>query len=98
MKKLHRLHDVETISVRVTGRVQGVGFRALAVRQAHALKVTGWVRNNADGSVQALVQGPHEAIDRMLSWFLVGPPHARVDNLETTEVATERLFDRFEQI
>jgi acylphosphatase len=98
MKKLHQLHNIETVSVRVTGRVQGVGFRASTVRQAHALEVTGWVRNNADGSVQALVQGPHDVIDRMLSWLLVGPPHARVDNLETSEVATERLYDRFEQV
>jgi len=98
MQKLHSLDDVETLSVTVTGRVQGVGFRAATVRQAHFLKIAGWVRNNADGSVEALLQGPHEAIDQMLSWLLTGPPPARVDQIDSNEVITERRFDRFEQI
>jgi len=83
---------------RITGKVQGVGFRAAAVRQAHALAVTGWVRNNADGSVEVLLQGSHDRIDRMLSWLLVGPPAARVANVESSDIVTERHFDRFEQI
>lgn len=98
MQKLHSFVNVETISVTVTGRVQGVGFRAATVRQAHSLKINGWVRNNADGSVETLLQGPHEAIDQMLSWLLMGPPTARVDQVDTNEVITERQFDRFEQI
>jgi acylphosphatase len=98
MKKLHPFDQVETVSAMVTGRVQGVGFRAAAVRQAHSMKITGWVRNNSDGSVEALLQGPHDAIDRMLSWLLMGPPAARVDQVDTNEVITERRFDRFEQI
>jgi acylphosphatase len=68
------------------------------VRQAHSLKITGWVRNNADGTVEVLLQGQHEAVDQMLSWLLVGPPTARVDQVDTNEVITDRRFDRFEQI
>ncbi|MBC7204142.1 MAG: acylphosphatase [Pusillimonas sp.] len=98
MQKLHSFDNVETVSVTVSGRVQGVGFRAATVRQAHSLKITGWVRNNANGTVEALLQGPHEAVDQMLSWLLVGPPTARVDQVDTNEVITERRFDRFEQI
>ena len=98
MQKLHSFDNVETVSVTVTGRVQGVGFRAATVRQAHLLKLTGWVRNNHDGSVEALLQGPHDVIDQMLSWLLMGPPPARVDQIDTNEVVTERRFDRFEQI
>lgn len=98
MKKLSANHAIETVSVRITGHVQGVGFRAAAVRQAHAMKITGWVRNNADSSVEAVLQGPHEQVDRMLSWLLTGPPGARVAAVESQEMHTERYFDRFEQI
>jgi acylphosphatase len=98
MKKLPDNHTIETVSVRITGHVQGVGFRAAAVRQAHALKVTGWVRNNSDNSVEAVLQGEHEQVDRMLSWLLMGPPAARIAAVESQEMLTERHFDRFEQI
>lgn len=98
MKKLAPETDVETLSVRVTGKVQGVGFRMAAVRQAHSLGVAGWVRNLEDGAVEALLQGPHDRIDEMLSWLRVGPPAARVDEIESQEVQEDRHYDRFEQI
>lgn len=98
MKKLHRDTQYETITVTITGHVQGVGFRAAAVRQAHHFGIRGWVRNQPDGSVQALLQGPHDQVDRMLSWLHAGPPAARVDQVEHHETLTERYFDRFEQI
>lgn len=98
MKSLVRDHVLETLAVRITGRVQGVGFRAAAVRQAHMLGVTGWVRNDPDGSVQTLLQGPHDQIDRMLSWLLVGPPGARVDEVDSHAQDTERRYDRYEQL
>ncbi|TAL77492.1 MAG: acylphosphatase [Burkholderiaceae bacterium] len=98
MKKLAKNLGVETVSARITGHVQGVGFRAATVRQAHLLGITGWVRNNSDDSVEALLQGPHEQIDRMLSWLLVGPPAARVKEVVNEQVTIERHFDRFEQI
>lgn len=98
MKKLHRDNHVETLSVRITGRVQGVGFRIATVRHAHMLGITGWVRNADDGSVEALLQGPHDQVDRMLSWLHMGPPAARVQEVSSHEETTERYFDRFEQI
>ncbi|MFT0850107.1 acylphosphatase [Achromobacter sp. F4_2707] len=98
MKKLAPETDVETLSVRVMGKVQGVGFRMATVRQAHSLGVAGWVRNLDDGSVEALLQGPHDRIDEMLSWLRVGPPAARVDEIESQEIHDERHYDRFEQI
>lgn len=97
MKKLNPDPNVETLSARVTGRVQGVGFRAAAVRQAHLLRVRGWVRNADDGSVEVMIQGPHEQVDRMLSWLHVGPPGARVDEVTNQQEFTETYFDRFEQ-
>lgn len=98
MQKLHSLHGLETVGVFISGHVQGVGFRAATVRQAHALGLGGWVRNTDDHRVEALLQGKHDAIDRMLSWLLTGPPTARVENVDSHEVQTERFYDRFEQI
>lgn len=98
MKKLPPRADVETLAVRVTGKVQGVGFRMATVRHAHSLGVAGWVRNLEDGAVEALLQGGHDRIDKMLSWLNVGPPAARVDDVQSQEVQDDRRYDRFEQI
>lgn len=68
------------------------------VRQAHSLGIAGWVRNLEDGTVEALLQGAHDRIDQMLSWLRVGPPAARVDEIESQEVQSDRRYDRFEQI
>ena len=98
MKTLGSDHGIETLDVRVTGRVQGVGFRAATVRQAHSLKVTGWVRNAPDGSVEVLIQGDPEQVDQMLSWLHRGPPLASVHELTHQQNHTDRLYDSFQQI
>jgi acylphosphatase len=98
MKKLASGTGVETLSVRVTGKVQGVGFRLATVRQAHSLGVCGWVRNLEDGSVEALLQGTPDRVDQLLSWLRVGPPAARVIEVEPQDVYDGRRYDRFEQI
>lgn len=90
--------NLETLRVLVRGQVQGVGYRASAVRQAHLQRVTGWVRNNADGTVEAIVQGNPDQVDRMLEWMRHGPPAARVTELETETDLTKRRFERFEQL
>lgn len=74
--------SLECWRVRVTGRVQGVGYRESCVRVARALGVRGWVRNRVDGSVEALVHGPADALAQLRAWMLAGPPLARVDDLE----------------
>lgn len=68
--------------VRITGRVQGVGFRAWTARRAEALGLAGWVRNEADGAVTALIAGPPGAVARMLADLREGPPSARVARIE----------------
>ena len=88
----------ETLLVCVRGVVQGVGYRASTVRQAHLQGVTGWVRNQDDGTVQALIQGAPDQIDRMLEWMRHGPPAARVSELSTDVEHAERRYQRFEQI
>ncbi len=69
----------------VEGFVQGVGYRHFVRRIAHGLGVSGWVRNRADGSVEALVAGPPEKVERMLSEMRRGPPGARVTSLWLAE-------------
>lgn len=69
----------------VAGRVQGVFFRASCAEQARALGLAGWVRNVADGRVEAVFEGPEQEVDRMVDWCRLGPPHARVDAVEVTD-------------
>ena len=81
--------------VRVTGRVQGVFFRAWTRDEAKALGLTGWVRNEDDGSVEAHLEGSEAAVAKMIDLIGQGPSHARVDNVDVEEADPERL-DRFE--
>ncbi|MES2119532.1 MAG: acylphosphatase [Pseudomonadota bacterium] len=75
--------------VRVTGRVQGVFFRAWTRQQAQALGVAGWVRNCDDGSVEAHVEGEGAAVDRLVERLAQGPQHARVDDLQVDDARPE---------
>jgi acylphosphatase len=70
----------------VRGRVQGVGFRWFVEREAHVLAVSGWVRNNADGSVEVLAQGTRDQLLGLRSRLRQGPRAARVDDIEESEV------------
>ncbi len=70
-------------SVTVTGRVQGVSFRYFAASQADRLRVTGWVKNNPDGSVSLEIEGEPEKVDHMLSWCRRGPKFSRITGIES---------------
>ena len=67
--------------VRVAGVVQGVYFRAEARDRARSLGIAGWVRNAADGSVEATFEGEDERVDGMIAWCRRGPRGARVDEV-----------------
>ena len=69
----------------VRGRVQGVGFRWFVEREAHTLGIAGWVRNNADGSVEVLAMGTRDQLAGLRSRLQQGPRAARVDNVEESE-------------
>lgn len=88
---------IETYYVRVRGVVQVVGFRHATVREAHALKLRGWVANLEDGSVEAMIQGSAAQIDRMLAWLRHGPPAARVTEVTFEERHTDKSYERFQQ-
>jgi acylphosphatase len=79
----------------ITGRVQGVFFRAWARDQAERLGVTGWVRNCPDGHVEAHVEGESGAVDQMIECLRDGPPAANVENLRIWNADTFE-FDGFE--
>lgn len=66
----------------ISGRVQGVSYRASAISQAQRIGIDGWVRNRGDGTVEALVAGRQEAIEAFIDWCRSGPPAARVDRVE----------------
>jgi acylphosphatase len=71
------------IIARVTGRVQGVMFRATAQREARRRGLAGWARNEPDGSVLIDVEGEPAAVDAFLAWCAKGPPQAKVASVET---------------
>lgn len=66
----------------VRGRVQMVGFREFVRRHARAAALRGTVRNTADGSVEAVIEGPEPEVSRVIDQLRVGPPHARVDRVD----------------
>ena len=74
----------ETLRLRITGQVQGVGYRLWATRTAASLGLRGWVRNRRDGSVEALVIGRPEDVAAMVEAAHKGPPGARVVELTAT--------------
>ena len=81
--------------VTVTGRVQGVFFRAWTKQQADELGVTGWVRNCPDGRVDAHVEGEDSAVQRLIDQLRRGPPAAQVEDVHVWDVETFD-FDDFE--
>ena len=81
--------------VRLTGRVQGVFFRAWTQDRARELGVNGWVRNCADGSVEAQLTGEEDAVARMIERLRSGPSNARVEDVlvEDSEPGTVGRFE-----
>jgi acylphosphatase len=75
--------------------VQGVFFRDACQRKAEAAGVTGWIRNDGEGTVTALFEGDSKAVDQLVQWCRSGPPDARVDGIETWE-RRESGLDRFD--
>ncbi len=66
----------------ISGRVQGVYYRALTREQAQALGVSGWVRNRPDRKVEGVFEGDKEKVDKLISWCRQGPPAADVTSVD----------------
>ncbi len=86
---------MRTTHVIVEGVVQGVCFREYTRRRAFTLQLTGWVRNLADGSVEAMLHGADDKVEEMLQWLQQGSPHSRVDNLHIREVEDREVYSNF---
>lgn len=72
------------LRIRITGQVQGVFYRASAQEKAKALGVSGFVRNESDGSVYIEAEGTSEQMESLVLWCKQGPPRAHVDQVEAT--------------
>jgi acylphosphatase len=76
---------MKRVHVYISGRVQGVFFRAETQRTAKSFNLTGWVRNVVDGRVEAVFEGDEANVGKMIAWCHIGPPAARVEEVLTGE-------------
>ena len=88
------MEDKKRAHVIISGRVQGVFFRMETQRAAHRCGVSGWVRNKADGTVEAMFEGDKKSVDLILEWCRKGSPPAKV---EKTDVNWEDYTGEFEE-
>ena len=72
--------------LRITGRVQGVGYRAALCAEAARHGLDGWVRNRSDGSVEAEIAGSAEAVETLIAWAQRGPPAAQVADVSVESI------------
>ena len=79
----------------ITGRVQGVFFRAYAREAAELIGIAGWIRNLPDGRVEAVFEGDADKAEKMIQWCYEGSPMGRVDRVEVLEEVYTGDFDRF---
>lgn len=80
----------------LTGRVQGVGFRAFVRRNARRLEIQGWVKNLPDGRVEALISGPDKEVEELLKLMKEGPSLARVTDISISSQDDCNLTGQFE--
>lgn len=88
--------EIATLHVWVSGRVQGVFFRESTRRMAAGLGLTGWVRNLADGRVEAVFQGERDACEQALEFVNAGPDYAQVDDVHAVWQDDEEVLNGFE--
>jgi acylphosphatase len=82
-------------TILVTGRVQGVFYRATAMEQAQRLAITGFAKNLPDGAVEAVVEGPEAAVERFIAWCKLGPPAAKVEQVHVRFTPARAEFRTF---
>lgn len=87
---------MKSIHCFVSGKVQGVSYRAAAQRQALALNISGWVRNLADGRVELVAHGSIDAMEKFIAWLWEGPRLASVTDVTVTEAKITEKLEEFE--
>jgi len=83
------------VHLKITGRVQGVYYRAATVQQAQNLSLTGWVMNCRDGSVEAVAEGAKQKLEEFIAWCREGPAGARVTSVEIRWETAQNNFRAF---
>ena len=83
------------VHVIISGRVQGVWFRASTKQKAEQLGLTGWVRNISDGCVEAVFEGEEQLVNQMIEWCHSGPPLSKVKNVDAKNQNPTNGFDGF---
>jgi acylphosphatase len=86
MEDLNNRENRRRVSLVVTGRVQGVFYRRETQREAQKLGLSGFVKNDPDGSVHAEAEGPEKQVGALIRWCRRGPAHARVEDVRVTEI------------
>lgn len=81
--------------LKITGRVQGVGFRYFTRQNARQLNITGWVKNMADGSVETVISGKEQNVSKMKDRLKKGPPSAKVDHITELDADVDKSYTEF---
>jgi acylphosphatase len=89
------IRNLITRHLKITGKVQGVGFRRHTQRKAEELGVHGWVRNRLDGTVEAVMQGPADAVEALVAWAHDGPPKATVIDVKVSAQEAQEHYPSF---
>ena len=84
---------VQTISILVSGRVQGVFFRQSTREKAMALQINGYVSNKRDGTVQIIASGTEDQLKKLIDWCHEGPPHAKVEDVTVEQIPPREFKD-----
>jgi acylphosphatase len=83
------------VHLAIRGRVQGVNFRWYARSRAQSLGLAGWIRNRPDGTVEAVVQGPRDAVTRFVEWVHHGPSLAEVERVDMRDEESDASLQTF---
>lgn len=83
-----------TVHLLISGKVQGVFFRASTKERADALGIKGWVRNTRDGDVEIMASGQDTSVEKFISWCKIGPASASVSNVVLTQ-EQDSVFEKF---
>ena len=85
----------KNVHILISGKVQGVWFRANTRQKAEQLNIKGWVRNTSDGKVEAIFEGKQDNIKEMLDWCRQGPPLAKVEDIKIEDKTQSKGYDGF---
>ena len=86
---------MKTVHLLISGKVQGVFFRAQAKHVAERYNIKGWIKNTQDAKVEALITGETANVDEFIKWCKTGPEEAKVDNISISPMP-ETKFDKFQ--